>query len=404
MRRQKYLTVTAMIIYLTFIGAFIPLSTDLYLPALPEMGNYFSASEFLVGLTLTIFFFVFAVSMILFGPLSDKYGRRPILIFGAAIYTAASLACAEASNIYFLLAGRFFQAVGSGAIITVETALIKDCFRGQIMRKILAITQALGVIAPMAAPLIGGVLLTFTDWRGSFYLLTLLGAINLFVAFLFCETLPEHKRYHGGIFNSLTLLLEVGRKRYFMAALIMFSILSAPYMAYLSASSFIYVEFFNLTAQEYSYFFAVNSAASILGPILYLKLKDLMTNVGMLRLCFLIAAASGVLVLTVGQMRAVVFLLAFVPFTAIGAVVRPFAMEILLLEAKENVGTASSIINFVPTLFGSLGMMLGTLPWANFIDGLGLIMTTATALSILLWLLIRSGRFGAARQSASDLT
>ncbi len=404
MRRQKYLTVTAMIIYLTFIGAFIPLSTDLYLPALPEMGNYFSASEFLVGLTLTIFFFVFAVSMILFGPLSDKYGRRPILIFGAAIYTAASLACAEASNIYFLLAGRFFQAVGSGAIITVETALIKDCFRGQIMRKILAITQALGVIAPMAAPLIGGVLLTFTDWRGSFYLLTLLGAINLFVAFLFCETLPEHKRYHGGIFNSLTLLLEVGRKRYFMAALIMFSILSAPYMAYLSASSFIYVEFFNLTAQEYSYFFAVNSAASILGPILYLKLKDLMTNVGMLRLCFLIAAASGVLVLTVGQMRAVVFLLAFVPFTAIGAVVRPFAMEILLLEAKENVGTASSIINFVPTLFGSLGMMLGTLPWANFIDGLGLIMTASTALSIMLWLLIRSGRFGAARQSASDLT
>ena len=142
MRRQKYLSITAMIAYLAYIGMFIPLSTDLYLPALPEIGGYFSAGEFLVGLTLTIFFFVFAVSMVLFGPLSDKFGRRPILIFGTAIYTAASFACAEASNIYFLLAGRFFQAVGSGAVITVATALIKDCFRGAVMRKILAITQA----------------------------------------------------------------------------------------------------------------------------------------------------------------------------------------------------------------------------------------------------------------------
>ena len=404
MRRQKYLTLSAMIAYITFINMFVPLSTDVYLPALPEMGNYFAASEFLVGLTLTVFFFTFAASMVLFGPLSDKFGRRPILIFGAATYTLASIACAASSNIYFLIAGRFFQAIGSGAVVTVSTAVIKDCFRGQVMSKILAITQALGVIAPMAAPLIGGFLLTFTNWRGSFVLLTILGAVNLFVAFLFSETLPEQKRYRGDIFQSLTLLVDAARKKYFMAALVMFALMSAPFMAYLSASSFIYVEQFSLSAQEYSYFFAINASASIAGPILYLKLKDLMSNARLIQLCYLVAILSGILVLTVGQTRAVMFLLSFLPFTVIGAVSRPFAMQILLLEAKENVGTAASVINFVPNLFGSLGMMLGTLPWGNFISGLGIIIMTSTILSIALWILIKFGRFGSARQISSDVT
>lgn len=329
----------------------------------------------------------------MFGPLSDKYGRKPILVGGTVIYTLASITCILSPNIYILLAGRFFQAVGAGAIITIATVLIKDCFTGNLMSKILAITQALSVIAPMAAPIVGGFLLTITDWRGSFCLLTALGIINLSLALLFTETLKPEHRYKGEIFKSLTLLLEVGKQKIFMLILIMFSILAAPYMAYLSVSSFVYIEFFGLTAQQYSYFFCANSAAAVLGPMLYLRLKNFMSNVKILYICFAVAGLSGLLVYFVGTLSAIIFLCSFLLFTVIEAVTRPFAMDILLRRTKENAGTAASMINFVPTLFGSLGMMLGPLPWSNFIHGLGIILISATCISVVIWFFIGKENF-----------
>ena len=383
--RQKYLSPKIMIGFITFMNMYPPFSTDMYLPALPEIGKYFGASEFLVGMTLTIFFLMFAVSMILCGPLSDKYGRKPVLIFGTSTYILASLTCVFAPNIYILIAGRFFQGFGSGAVITVSTTLIKDCFRGKLMSKILVITQALGVIGPMAAPLAGGFLLRFTDWHGAFWVLTCVGLVNLILALLLTETLQPEQRYQGKIFDSLTLLASFARQKFFMTVAIMFAFFTTPFMAYLSVSSFVYIENFKLSAQEYSYFFAGNAAASVLGPIIYLRLKKHLSNNSLIKFCFAVALVSGFLVLIPGHFNATTFLISFLPFTVIGTVVRPFGMEVLLSKVKENVGTASSMINFIPNLFGSIGMALGTLPWGDFINGLGIIILGAMFCSILMY-------------------
>ena len=385
MIRQKHLTIPGMIGFITFMNMYPPLATDMYLPALPEMGKYFGASEFLVGMTLTIFFLVFALSMIIFGPLSDKYGRRPILIFGSVAFTVASIACVIAPNIYVLIVGRFFEGMGAGSILTVATAIIRDSFRGKLMSNILVITQALGVIGPMAAPLIGGFLLRFTDWHGAFYALTLVGTVNLILAFLFTETLPPEKRYKGNVFDSLSLLKQLAKQRKFMMPLVMFAFFTLPFMSYLSVSSFVYIENFGLSAQTYSYFFAANAGISVLGPIAYVKLKNLMSSERLVELCFLVSIISGLLVIVPGHWSEWAFLLSFLPFTMVGPLVRPFAMDILLNKAKENIGTASSMINFVPNLFGSLGMALGTLPWGDFITGLGIIILVSMFLSIVMF-------------------
>lgn len=385
MVQQKHLGTNVMVAFITFMNMFIPLSIDLYLPAMPQMGAQFGAGSALVGMTLTAFFFFFAVSIVLFGPVSDKYGRRPVLIASAALYVAASLICATADSIYVLIAGRILQAVGAGAIITVATALIKECFEGALMTKILAVTQALGVIAPMAAPIIGGVLLTFTSWHGAFYLLTVLGLLNLALAFLLTETLPRGERYTGGLLRSMTLLAGFLKYRRFMCILVMLSLLAAPYMAYLAVSSFVYVDEFQLTPQAYSYYFAVNSAAAVLGPGLYLRLKPRMTNNAILRFSFTGVFISALSVFFLGHIAAIFMLLSFLPFTIIESMIRPFGMDLLLREVKENVGTASSVINFVQTLLGSIGMMLGTLPWGDFVQGLAIIMFVALGLAVAFW-------------------
>lgn len=378
-----------MVIFIAFMNMFVPLSTDLYLPALPEMSGYFSVSQSLVSLTLTLFFVFYAISMILLGPLSDKYGRRPILLFGTSVYTLASVLCAMAPNIYVLIGARIVEAIGSGAIITVSTALVKDIFSGSKMKKILAVTQALGVIAPIVAPVIGGFLLTFTAWHGAFVLLSVLGAINFILACLLTETLLPQSRYQGTMIHSLSLLLEVAHRKDFMLLLLVFACFSTPFMAYINLSSFIYVEHFGLSAQTYSHFYAINASFSILGPFLYLKLSRRLSKFRLTYICFALAVFSAIAMLAVGRNGAVVFLMCYVPYTLANSFTRSHSMNWLLSITDNNAGTASSVIKFMQTMFGSFGMMAAALPWPDYIHGLNVIMIFAVMLSFVLWQLVQ---------------
>lgn len=132
--KQKYLKNGGTIFFISLMAAFVPLSTDLYLPALNDMCDIFNASYSLVNMTLTMFFFFYAVGIVLWGPLSDKYGRKKILIIGNVIYLIASIVCALAPNVYVLLTARIFHGLGAGAITSISLALVKDCYSGSHAR------------------------------------------------------------------------------------------------------------------------------------------------------------------------------------------------------------------------------------------------------------------------------
>lgn len=384
--QQKYLGAKGLIVLIAVMNMFVPLSIDLYLPALPTIGIEFAATPLMVNLTLVSFFFFFAVGILLFGPVSDKYGRRKILLLGIVLYTLASGLCAFAGSIYSLIAYRIVQALGAGGMVAVSMAVVKDAFYGTTKNRVLALVQAMAVIAPMVAPVIGAFLLQFVSWRGTFVVLIAAGAFNLAASFFFEETLPESERYKGSFWSTFGRLAVVGKNVGFTGVLTVFSLLAAPYMAYVAVSSYVYVQYFGLSEQVYSYFFAANSFFAVVGPFLYMKLIGIVSPRQFTYGCFIFTVVAAAALLTLGSISPWCFLIAFLPVTIMESAARPFSTAILLDQQKTDIGSASSLINAVNTVFGSLGMMLGALNWSNFIEGLGIITAVCVTLAIAGWL------------------
>ena len=385
--KQKYLGKTGLVLFIAMMNMFIPLSTDLYLPALPSMSEIWGVPSTLTNLTLVAFFFFYAVGTLFWGPMSDKYGRKKILMTGAAIYTAASMTCALSLNVYMLIAARVVQGIGAGAITSVSMALIKDCFGGKQRETILAIVQTVAGLAPMLAPVVGAILLLFVDWRGSFWVLTGAGLVCLLLALLYQETLPEDEKFEGSVVGSIGRLFTVGRNVSFIVPCLIFSMYNLAFMGYISMSSYIYVDHFGLSEQVYSYFFAANAALSMLGPMLYVRFLSRANKKKFAFGCFSVYLICGLVIVTIGGLAPFLFWLGFAPFSLTGTTTRPFSTNILLDQQDGDTGSASSLINGVATVFGSAGMVLVSL-FSNLVMGLGTIICTTGVVSLVGWTLL----------------
>lgn len=384
--KQKYLGDRGLLVFLVFLSAFAPLSTDLYLPALPTMTTYFNVPGYLTNLTLILFFIFFSVGMLIWGPLSDKFGRRPVLLVGVTGYAIAGLLCAVSGNIYQLIFFRVLQAIGGSSASAVATAIVKDVYLERKREKTLAIVQSMVIIVPAVAPVIGALLLTLTSWRGIFIIQGLLGIIILLGSIAFQETIE--KRGSGSILRTLGRLGVVLKNPAFTSLLFIFSLSSISGLAFISSSSYIYQNDFGVSSQVYSYFFAFNALAMMIGPLIYIKLSSRFKRFSIINLCFGITILSGLTILLFGQSNPFIFALALFPATLASSCARPPSAYLMLDQQTEDAGSASSLMGSFATIMGSLGMIIISFNMDNLILIIGSLNIILGLLSGGLWLVV----------------
>ena len=377
--------------FLALISAFPPLSTVLYLPALPQMVEALDTTQTSVNMTLSMFFLFYSVGLLFWGPLSEKFGRKPILLSGLTIYVVASLFCAFSQHVEQLIAGRIIQALGGSAATVVATAIVKDIYSGREREKVMATIMSMVIIAPMVAPVLGALLLKYTSWRTIFLMLAAIGAITLLGGMLFRETLSD--KFTGSVVGSWYRLLVVLKNLGFSSLLLIFSLAPIALMAFLASASYIYIDGFGLTEGQFSLFFAFNATCAMVGPTIYMRMRRHIEPKLIVTVCFTLIAVCGVVVSVFGHISPWWFALSVGPVTMAVIAVRVPGTHLMLEQQDEDTGSASALINFFAMFMGSMGMQLVTLWPGALITNLGYIQIGVGMVCSILWLLCRNRPF-----------
>ncbi|HKF86811.1 MAG TPA: multidrug effflux MFS transporter [Propionibacteriaceae bacterium] len=257
---------TSLVLTLALQSAVPPFATDMYTPAFPQVTADLATSASLVGLTLTTFFLGMALGQLLGGPLSDQRGRRMPMIVGGLICTLGAVGCALAPSIGFLVASRIVQGFGGGLAAVVARAVVVDVAKGDLLAKVMSIMMAIGGLAPMVAPVVGAVVLTFGGtWRTVFWCLVGFGLLMMITAIVLVpESLPRERRHGGGLRQFTSGLSQVLRIRLFVGYMLTAVLSGFTMMAYIANSSYVLQEQKGLRPLPFALFFASTALAQVL--------------------------------------------------------------------------------------------------------------------------------------------
>ncbi|MFN4349289.1 MAG: multidrug effflux MFS transporter [Hylemonella sp.] len=375
---------------LGLLSAIGPFAIDMYLPALPSIGQSLGASIGAVQASLMAFFIALGLGQLIYGPVSDMVGRKPPLYFGLGLFALGSVGCALAPDIHTLVAMRFVQGLGACACSVVPRAVVRDLYTGHEALRLMSTLMLVFSVSPILAPLAGSLLIEWQGWRSTFWFMLAAGLLGLLlIATQVNETRPPEQRVGSSWHQALRGYLTLLRDRHFLGLVLIGAFGIASFFAYLANSSFVLIDHYGLTPRQYSIVFAANAASFIGMSQLTARLGR---RFGMKPMIGMAAHGyAGVMVLLLAlfllgvDALPVLLALLFVGYGFLGLII-PTSAILALEDHGPIAGTASALMGTLQFATGAVVMAIVGL----FVDGTGLPMVAGIAGSAAMtWTFVR---------------
>jgi MFS transporter, DHA1 family, multidrug resistance protein len=387
----------ALTLLLSFLTALGPLSMDMYLPSLPDIAHSLDASVVQAQLTIASYLFGFAVGQIIYGPTSDRFGRRPVLLIAVTLYGIATVACALAQSIDALIAARFVQALGGAGAVVLSRAVVRDLYSGARAGRELSLMGSITAFAPIVAPMIGGVLQTFFGWRSCFFLLISFAILaGAAAAFLLPETLKQRTTGPFSLTAMAALYKSVLVHRAFLANLGILTTTFIGLFAWVSGAPVVMQgAVYGLSPLVFGITFATGAAGYMAGTFIASRIVMRLGLDRMMGIGVVMMAAGGltmIAVLALGLGHVMWFVGAMTIYLAGLGFTLPASMAGALTPFPDRAGTASSVMGFAQQSGAALtaaiiGLYLGQSAWP-----VALVVAAMGAIAYLIWALTHKVR------------
>lgn len=341
------------LIVIRIVSAFGPFVTDFYLPALPVLAGYFDTTASLVQLSLTFSMVGLAVGQLIIGPLSDKYGRKKPLVISLAVFCASTLGCLYAPDIHGFIFFRLLQGLSGAGGVVISKSIATDLYKGNELTRFFSMLSSVQGIAPVCAPVLGGILLEVTDWKGIFWILMAIGLFLIVALVFFKESLGSEERQHGNIFSTFRHYLPVLRNAQFMRYVLVQAFAMGVMFTYIAASPFIFQEHFKMSALAYSLCFGANAVGIMAGSLAVSHFRDVIVALRVGTIGFGVMSLFVAAVFVFGSSAWIVEISLFVFLIFLGLIL-PCSTTLALDLERENSGNASALLGFLMFLFGGI--------------------------------------------------